>query len=209
MHLRAERDALIYVPRSYIPGHPTPTVITLHGAGSNATRGLHWFRGLAEKVGTVLVSPASEERTWDLILGGFGDDVAFIESALEELSRRVVLDEGHIALEGFSDGASYALSLGLTNGDLFSHVIAFSPGFMAPEERVGSPRIFVSHGKEDEVLPIDRTSRAYVPELENDGYDVTYVEFPGGHYVPRRIVTGAMSWFLGPRRVRMQPTPVG
>lgn len=31
---------------------------------------------------------------------------------------------------GFSDGASYALSLGLPNGNLFSHIVAFSPGFM-------------------------------------------------------------------------------
>ncbi len=32
--------------------------------------------------------------------------------------------------QGFSDGASYALSLGVPNGDLFTHIVAFSPGFM-------------------------------------------------------------------------------
>jgi len=51
-----------------------------------------------------------------------------------------------VAIQGFSDGASYALSLGLTNGDLFTHVIAFSPGFAAPAEQRGRPRIYVSHG---------------------------------------------------------------
>jgi phospholipase/carboxylesterase len=35
-----------------------------------------------------------------------------------------------VALGGFSDGASYALSLDLTNGDLFASLIAFSPGFI-------------------------------------------------------------------------------
>jgi len=30
---------------------------------------------------------------------------------------------------GFSDGASYALGLGLANGELFKSVMAFSPGF--------------------------------------------------------------------------------
>jgi predicted esterase len=34
-----------------------------------------------------------------------------------------------LAVSGFSDGASYALSIGPANGDLFTHVMAFSPGF--------------------------------------------------------------------------------
>ena len=38
---------------------------------------------------------------------------------------------------GFSDGASYALSLGAANGDLFTHIAAFSPGFMRPPVSVG------------------------------------------------------------------------
>jgi phospholipase/carboxylesterase len=64
---------------------------------------------------------------------------------------------------GFSDGASYALSLGLTNGDLFRHVIAFSPGFMAPAARRGEPPVFVSHITRDGVLPIGVTSHRIVP----------------------------------------------
>ena len=56
-------------------------------------------------------------------------------------------------------GASYALSVGLTNGDLFSDILAFSPGFMAPAVRHGAPNIFISHGTQDTVLPIDRCSR--------------------------------------------------
>jgi predicted esterase len=40
---------------------------------------------------------------------------------------------------GFSDGASYALSLGLANGDLFTHVLGFSPGFMRVPRHVGRP----------------------------------------------------------------------
>jgi predicted esterase len=84
------------------------------------------------------------------------------------------IDPARVAIGGFSDGASYALSLGLTNGDLFSHVLAFSPGFMAPAGQEGSPRIFVSHGTRDAVLPIDRCSRRIVPTLRRAGYDVAY-----------------------------------
>ena len=66
---------------------------------------------------------------------------------------------GTVTVCGFSDGASYALSIGLANGDLFGHVLAWSPGFVAPPEFVGRPRVFVSHGTDDRVLPIDRCSR--------------------------------------------------
>ena len=98
---------------------------------------------------------------------------------------------------GFSDCASYALSLGLTNGDLFTHVVAFSPGFMAPAEEWDAPRVFVSHGAADTVLPVDRCSRRIVPALERAGYAVRYREFAGGHAVPPAIAREAIGWFLG------------
>ena len=97
-------------------------------------------------------------------------------------------------MTGFSDGASYGLSLGLTNGDLFTHLIAFSPGFMAPATKRGKPPIFVSHGTHDGVLPIERCSRRIVPQLDREGYEVRYREFDGTHTVPRSIARDALEW---------------
>lgn len=57
---------------------------------------------------------------------------------------------GGYTIAGFSDGPSYALSLGLANGDVFDSVIAFSPGFQVAESAGGRPGLFVSHGTEDE-----------------------------------------------------------
>jgi predicted esterase len=101
---------------------------------------------------------------------------------------------------GFSDGASYALSIGLTNGDLFDAVLAFSPGFAAPLVAHGKPRVFVSHGTDDRVLPIDSCSRQLVPALQALDYPVTYEEFDGGHDVPERVVDRAVSWMLSGNR---------
>jgi predicted esterase len=106
------------------------------------------------------------------------------------------VDRRRIAVGGFSDGASYALSLGLTNGDLFTHVIAFSPGFMAPTGYEGSPRLFISHGTRDRVLPIERCSRRIVPQVKGAGYDVLYREFDGAHAVPPEIAREAHEWFV-------------
>jgi phospholipase/carboxylesterase len=100
-----------------------------------------------------------------------------------------------VAIGGYSDGASYTLSLGIANGDLFTHVLAFSPGFVAPPGRAGSPRIFVSHGTRDGWLPIERCSRRIVPQLERIGYEVRYREFEGGHVVPPEIGREAADWF--------------
>lgn len=108
-----------------------------------------------------------------------------------------VVDPSRIAIQGFSDGASYALSLGLTNGDLFRQIVAFSPGFSSPAEKQGKPRIFVSHGTEDDMLPIEQTSRRIVPRLENDGYTVLYREFDGPHTIPPEIIDEALAWLAG------------
>jgi phospholipase/carboxylesterase len=128
-----------------------------------------------------------------VIRGGYGPDVAFLEQALSAVFARFAV--GPLAVSGFSDGASYALSIGLANGDLFGHVLAWSPGFMAPPDLAGRPRVFVSHGTDDRVLPIDRCSRRLVPVLRADGYDVRYEEFEGGHVVPPDVLAASLDWF--------------
>jgi phospholipase/carboxylesterase len=101
-----------------------------------------------------------------------------------------------VAVGGFSDGASYALSLGLINGALFHRVVAFSPGFAAPTNTEDRPRFFVSHGTGDTVLPINACSRRLVPRLQRAGFDVVYREFDGGHTIPAPIVHEAIGWLL-------------
>ncbi|MDQ6661658.1 MAG: alpha/beta hydrolase-fold protein, partial [Chloroflexota bacterium] len=154
--LDENRDGLLYVPTSYQSGHPAPLVLMLHGAGGNARSSITPFLPLAEATGIILLASDSRQQTWDVISSGYGRDVTFIDQALAQTFSRYAIDPAHLAIGGFSDGASYALSLGLTNGDLFTHIIAFSPGFMAPGKRQGSPRIYISHGTHDAVLPIDR-----------------------------------------------------
>jgi phospholipase/carboxylesterase len=190
-----DRDAILLVPVGYQADQPAPFVLSLHGAGGDATSGLYPLRDLADEAGLILLSPASRQSTWDVIRGGYGPDVALIDRALVAAFARCAVDPKLLAVAGFSDGASYALSLGITNGDVFKHVIAFSPGFMAPADQRGEPRIFISHGTKDQVLAIDRTSRRIAPQLLRAGYDVEYVEFDGPHTVPPGIARRALDWF--------------
>ena len=190
------RDALLYVPASFRPDQPAPFVLSLHGAGGNQEGGLYPLRELADESGIVLLSPASRRQTWDVILGAYGPDIAFIDLALAAAFERCAVDPARLAVAGFSDGASYALSIGLTNGELFRYIMAFSPGFAAPAALEGRPRMFVSHGTRDEVLRIDQTSREVVPRLQRAGYDVRYREFDGPHTVPPDVARDALRWFL-------------
>jgi len=188
------RDGLLHVPPAVQAGTPPALMVVLHGAGSSAARAIDLMAGLADEHGVLLVAPDSRGATWDVIRGGFGPDVAFLDAALEQVFATCPVDPGRVALEGFSDGASYALSLGIGNGDLFTHLIAFSPGFAAPVLQAGRPRILVTHGVHDAVLPIDRCSRRLVPALEGAGYDITYEEFDGGHVVPPELARQAVLW---------------
>ncbi|BBZ06076.1 hypothetical protein MDOR_02450 [Mycolicibacterium doricum] len=100
----------------------------------------------ADEFGVLLLAPASGKATWDVVVGGFGPDVTAIDQALADVFAHYTADPDRLAVGGFSDGASYALSLGMTNGDLFTHILAFSPGFAAPGDAVGRPAIYISHG---------------------------------------------------------------
>ncbi len=197
LELAAGRDGLLYLPASYRPDRPAPLVLALHGAGGSGLRQLAGWRESSEANGFIVLAPDSRADTWDGALGGFGPDVTFIDGALGNVFGRCNVDADRMIVAGFSDGASYALSLGLVNGDLFRKVVAFSPGFIVPGEWTGKPGFFVSHGRADPILPIDRASRRLVWLLRTGGYSVTFREFDGGHEVPAAIRSEAVDWMLG------------
>jgi phospholipase/carboxylesterase len=192
----ADRDGVLYIPRGYSPDTPAPLIVMLHGAG-NTGRGVAYTFPLADEFGVVVLAPDSrDEATWDMLLTGYGPDVEFIGAALTHVRGLCNIDRKRMALAGHSDGASYSLSLGIGTGDTFGHVMAFSPGVMKPAEVHGKPRIFISHGLSDPIMPIDVTSRRFVPRLKGLGYDVTYREYEGRHGVTPAIVREAFEWFL-------------
>ena len=191
-----ERGALLYVPASYEPDRPAPMIVALHGSGGRATTWRRWYER-CDAEGLVLLAPDARGSTWDVVHGAYGADVRFIDAALRYTFERCAIDETRVALAGFSDGASYALSLGPSNGDLFTHLLALSPGFSLPDDPiVGRPRVFVSHGTGDRVLPVVGTRTGLVPMFEMDGYEVEYVEFEGRHEMPAAVVDEAFAWLM-------------
>ena len=169
-------------------------LLLLHGAGGTGGGVLRRIRDAAEEAGVAVLAPDSRSSTWDAVRVGFGPDVAFIDRALARAFETLAVDPERVAIGGFSDGATYALSLGLVNGDLFRRIVAFSPGFLVSGLRVGKPGVFISHGTSDQILPIDRTSLMIVPGLRQRGYEVSFHEFDGGHEVPPAIAKEGVAW---------------
>lgn len=196
--LGSPRDGRLFIPSGYDHDAPNTLVLLLHGAGGTGQGIGSAFDALAETAGVVTLAPDSRYRTWDAVLEDFGPDVGFIDAALTWTFHRVNVDPARLTIAGFSDGASYALALGLTNGTLFRRVLAFSPGFLYARSTQGKPPVYVAHGTSDPVLPIDSTSRVIVPALERAGYTVEYDEFDGGHVIKQTLAEEALAWAATP-----------
>jgi phospholipase/carboxylesterase len=191
------RETIVLVPATVTIGRPAPLLLAFHGATMSVAESLDANTDAVTQAGVILVAPSSEGITWDAIRGGYGVDLQRADDAISHVFHHCAVDPRHVAISGFSDGATYAISVGLVNGDLFTHIIAHSAGFIIPGERHGRPAAFIAHGTRDQILPIERCGRHIATELAHDGYNVQFVEFDGGHQIRAENVQRAMRWFVG------------
>jgi phospholipase/carboxylesterase len=197
------RDGWLYVPAK--TRNPAPLILMLHGSLDDGDKILQQIRSFADDIGAIVVAPDSRSYTWEIAkrdvaldpLDRFGKDVIYIDRALAYVFERYPIDPKRVAIGGFSDGGTYALSLGLMNGNLFTHVMAFSPGFVRLLSTSGHPSVFLAHGTSDDVLPI-ATSRSMARAIDQAGYEVEFIEFAGKHVVSEEIAKEALTeWFVG------------
>jgi phospholipase/carboxylesterase len=190
------RDGTLYVPKAYRHGSPAPLLVMLHGFAGWGDEMRSTF-ALAEEFGVVVIAPESRDVTWGKEIPGFDADVRYIGAAYRKVAAFFDLDPNRVALAGRSDGAGYALSMGLAYGDTFNHLLIFAGGSMLPYRRQGKPKIFIAHGTEDRTMPVDVTGRRFAAQLKAEGYPVTYPEHEGGHGTPLAVVREGLQWFVG------------
>jgi len=169
-------------------------VLLLHDAGGDAEAFITPFIAEADQSGHVLLAVDSRKQSWDFVGGSFGPDIAFIDNALVDTFSRYRIDATRVAIGGFSDGATMSLAVGLSNGDLFSDVVAWTPGALIDTKHRGEPGVFISHGSLDAIFPVGPNARAIVNSLRKQGYDVEYREFVGAHVLPPEIMHESMAW---------------
>jgi predicted esterase len=198
---RIGKNAEAYRPRN-APAAALPLIVLLHGAGGDAGRFLAEFKAIADRRGAILLAPKSAGRTWDLQprRGGgasFGRDAANLDAALAELFAKSPVDRERVVLLGFSDGASYALSLGLANPQLFRAIVGLSVGGVFPPRSVDeTQRVFFAHGRRDPVLPFANVQRRIVPGLERSGLEPRVHWFNGGHVMDPDAIDEGLDFAL-------------
>lgn len=199
---------------AYLPkgndGSPRPLLVAFYGAGGSPHDVLAAFRDDADRDRFVLLIPTAKGATWDMIedLMGrygiemnvqprYGRDLKVLDAALADLFARVAIDPARIGMIGFSNGATYALNVGLTNPQLVRTIVAFSPGpsFLPPRVDA-TQRIFISHGKDDPLLPYSAT-RTIVARLRGKNAALHFEPFEGKHDVPREVRQKGLDFFAG------------
>jgi phospholipase/carboxylesterase len=190
------RDGTLYVPKKGESDGRMPLLVLLHGGGGSADDFRFTFP-LGEEFGVAILTLDARHNTWDGIDSRFGPDVLFIDEALRYTFDRIAVDPDRVALGGLSDGGMYALSIGLSNGDLFTHLVGVAAGYVAPPAPpIGRPRIFLAHGTHDNVYSVAGTRNRLVPQLKSAGYDVTYFEFDGPHFITPSAAREALAWLV-------------
>lgn len=120
---------------------------------------------------------------------------------IDEYSASVKLDASHFDVMGFSQGAAMTNVLGLLYpqrvrkmGVLAGFVPAGLDDYIAQKPLTGK-NIFVAHGTQDEMVPIDR-ARASMELLEQAGATITYCEDEVGHKLSSGCLR-ALETYLG------------
>ncbi|MFI4933818.1 MAG: dienelactone hydrolase family protein [Caulobacterales bacterium] len=192
----------LYVPEYYSPDRAWPLVMALHGGSGNGRAFLwSWLRD-ARSHGAILVAPTASGETW--ALSGHDTDTPNLARILDYVRDRWRIDPARLLLTGMSDGGTFAYVSGLEPGSPFTHLAPVAASFhpviaqMADPERIAGLPIFLTHGVQDWMFPVD-VARQARQALTAAGADVTYRELEDlSHCYPREINPQILAW-LGER----------
>lgn len=141
---------------------PLPALVHFHGFRELAADVIarEDMRGVASRLGFALVVPQGEGQSWSHpgSPSQLRDDMAFTESLLADLRRRLPLDEGRIWASGFSQGASMVWALACARPGLFRFHLPISGAFWKPEPEhcpAGARAIRHIHGFNDVTFPLE------------------------------------------------------
>jgi len=199
---RGESRAVLLTPSEIDPAKRYPLITVLHGAGRQDEMLVKACRDEPEKRAALFLVPRSALPTWDLIASPERPDLDFLEYAYDLIYRRYPIDAGRQALLGYSDGASYALSVGLSNPHLFRAVMGWAAGFIALDPTFNldadrKPQVLLEYGTHDELFPFARVAVPMRDNLRKAGYTVEFrVDQGGKHWPSADFLPEALDWFF-------------
>lgn len=199
---RGPSRAVLLTPEEIDPDVRYPLITVFHGAGRQDEMLVKACRDEPEKRQALFLIPRSVEPTWDLISGSGEDDLEFLEYAWDLIYRRYPVDAGRQALLGYSDGASYALSMALSNPGFFEAALCWAAGFVvvdrsALEKQAAKSRLYLEYGTHDQLFSFEQVAVPMRDNLRAAGYQVEFSVDEGGRHWPSGTFQGeALDWYF-------------
>jgi predicted esterase len=170
----------VYVPTTYVPGHPAPLVVFLHGLGETETQLLapSFVRDLAERSGAIVVAPYARA---DFDYNGSEGDVY---DALDAAKAAFTIDARKQYLAGFSMGGFAVYRIAPMKPHEWAAVMSISGSLLQPEAghaaaELHATPVYVVTGNLDDTVP-SRLSTAAAVYLRDRGVPVSYYLQPTG-----------------------------
>ena len=206
----------VRLPDDYDSTKTYPLVIGLHGYGASPKG----FTALYDRAGKPQFIFAALQAPYPF---GAGNDIGYswtvrngYDSTTGPLASRMSAEYvsraatrlsamyrvGDIYLLGFSQGCGMAYFAGIRHASQFKGIIGFGGGLdttrITPDELNAAKhlRVFIAHGRDDQTVEYARGVSAHA-FLRGRGFDVTFVDFPGGHAVPEEPLKRAIQWMMG------------
>ena len=201
----------VQFPASYQEhGSRVPTILALHGRGSNETD----LIGLAPHLPKELlwISPRAPLRLgpdsyeWFRVKVIGRPEPEQVRSALETIDRFVdeilstyPIDPQKLFLLGFSQGSLLSMCYALTNPSPVAGVIAQSGyipnsvDLVIKEAEIKDKPFMLTHGQQDTLIPVE-WARASRDRLQTLGAELTYQEFQMGHSVSMESLSTISTW---------------
>lgn len=132
-----------------------------------------------------------------------GEDREGILASCEAVSKLIDretergLAADHVFLAGFSQGGAIALFAGLNREARLAGIVALSTYLpLASEARGSRTPIFMAHGREDDIIPI-QAGLASKNMLLNLGQELLWRDYDMGHAVCRQEIDDISAWISG------------
>ncbi|HXO86851.1 MAG TPA: PHB depolymerase family esterase [Gemmatimonadales bacterium] len=197
------RSGAYYVPSG---SQPTPLLVILHGSGGSGQGLIDGLRELAKKRHFAIIAPDSRQLpdgglTWE-VGDKQGDITPDLTHTLDctawvRSHTRLVVDESHVLIAGFSGGGSSAPYIA-SNRPGFTHAAILHggvfPGGIGPRRLP----VWFSTGEEDRYRPPQLVQQA-VASLTGLGFNrVTFRTYPGRHDLSDAELNDLIDWWLAP-----------
>lgn len=196
-------------PAHVNPDKIYPALFLMHGIGSNERNMLSLVTDLEEQFyifsirGHIPQPPGFAFFT----IEGYGkphreifhQGISKLTSFIDYACKQYPIDDSHLYLLGFSQGAILSMTLGLTLGNRLRGIIALSgyiPAFVKEEyeiEPVNQLSLFISHGELDHILPYE-WGVAAKEYYQNLGAAVSLHSYQEGHTVSLKNQQDFMKW---------------